>query len=1130
MKRFEIEIKDDFVELRLKTVSKALFRSSSKVNNVLDWDGLSQFDQIDALGQLFAEIDENPSNCEKMENGEGYRLSFDFVARLTEAQARAFNMPGLFPYPIKLKSHSNIGSQNYRIEWQAFGNGRQLNVSRTGCFLKLGTEYYRIGSPIWSIIECIDKFKFSPSNTFDENTAFVAELKSLLPQVDESAVQFDGELATISLHHAAAFSLQITGSKNSLSFNPVLFNKVAKDKAANSDVLIEEDEQALLPDDARNFVASFKKTKAVNSSYLIGPGKYVFVDPSLKPALEVVKAAQSFDLETRIEFAKAPQKFIKHALESKLGDLPDIDLEIEAESIDRIFIETRQFSDRVTEIGVWETPDLPWLASEPQDWKSDSYAFYVQGKTITIQNSELETVVDEIRQAIESGAQTVEVGGQIISPDRTFLDFLTGLLPMRPDGPDDPDGPAEPRGPEDPDPTGPFVLLTKENFESVQYNSLLKPRNTPLDPALPHCKNPKITLKGHQDIGLNWLVETYNRGFPGVLMADDMGLGKTLQALMFLAIMVETGKTESGEPILIVAPVGLLKNWEEEHEKHLESPGLGTFARLYGNSLKEFKIAKGKDIDSGNASLDTDRIKECDWLLTTYETLRDYQRSFGQIRFSCVVFDEIQKVKNPRSLISHSATVLNRDFVIGLTGTPVENSLSDLWRIMDVISPGRLGDLKSFMTNYPEPRSENADEALENLRQLSIQLLEPSANGPAPVIRRMKTDLDDADLPEKVLVSSANTTAVMPRIQSDAYINRSNLLNSGQTSMIEALHAFKSISLHPISPAQVDQFSIDEYINASARLRVAFDVLERIHAKQEKVLIFIESREFQKVMASLLREKFAMKHQPLIINGLVSGEARQERVNKFQTNPAGFDVMIISPKAGGVGLTLTAANNVIHLERWWNPAVEDQCTDRAYRIGQTKSVSVYTPIAKNESFGEKSFDCILDKLLDSKRSLAKGLFIPTTISGDEFGGAFKNGVHGRSPTLEEIDCLEKGQDFEDLIIAQLNQAGLKASKTQVSYDYGADIIIEASPTTRPAIIQCKHRANPNKAVSDRAVKEVLNAVQYYNLDAPALFVVTNAEGVTANCQKIAEQNGIELLMRSKLLRAAELITAELQTN
>ncbi len=1124
MKRFETEIKDEFVELRLKTDSKGVFRSSSRTNDVSEWDGLSQFDQIDALGKLFAEIDENPKNCEKMEDGEGYRLSFDFVARLTEAQARAFNLPGLFPYPINLKSHSNIGSKNYRIEWQAFGNGRQLNVSRTGCFLKLGKERYRIGGPIWLIIEWIDKFQFSHSNTFEEQTAFVAELKSLLPQADESAVQFGGELAAISLHHVAAFSLQITGSKNSLSFNPVLFNKIAKLKAADSDVLIEEDEQALLPDEARNFVASFKKTETVNSSYLLGPGKYVFVDPSLKPALQVVKDAQSYDLETRIEFAKAPQKFVKQTLESKLGDLSDIDCEIEAESIERVFIETRQFSDRVTEMGVWEAPELPWLATEPQDWKSDSYAFYVQGKTITIKTSELEDVVDEITQAVEAGAQTVNVGGQIITPEKTFLDFLTGLLPVRPDESDESEGPEDS---ESPIPTGPFALLTKENFETVQYNSRLKPRDVTLSSALPECKSPSITLKAHQNEGLNWLVETYNRGFPGVLMADDMGLGKTLQALMFLAIMVETGKTESGEPILIVAPVGLLKNWEEEHQKHLDNPGLGTFAKLYGNSLKEFKVTKGKDIDSGNASLDTDRIKECDWLLTTYETLRDYQRSFGQIRFSCVVFDEIQKVKNPRSLISHSATVLNRDFVIGLTGTPVENSLSDLWTIMDIISPGRLGDLKSFMTSYPEPRPENADEAMGKLRQLSITLLEPSQNGPAPVIRRMKTDLNDAGLPEKVVVSSAETTAVMPSIQNYEYISRSNLLNSGQTSMIEALHAFKSISLHPISAAQIDHFSIDEYINASARLKVAFEILDRINANNEKVLIFIESRSFQIVMASLVRERFNMSHQPLIINGLVSGEARQERVNKFQSNPAGFDVMIISPKAGGVGLTLTAANNVIHLERWWNPAVEDQCTDRAYRIGQTKPVSVFTPIARNESFGEKSFDCILDRLLESKRSIAKGLFLPTTISCDEFGGAFKQGVQGRTPSLEEIDCFEKGQDFEDFFISQLNQVGLRASRTQASYDYGADIIVESSSSGKAAIIQCKHRANPMRAVSDRAVTEVLNAVNHYGLSAPQLWVVTNAERVTKSCQTLAKQNGVQIVVRAEIFMAAHEIANQI---
>ena len=130
---------------------------------------------------------------------------------------------------------------------------------------------------------------------------------------------------------------------------------------------------------------------------------------------------------------------------------------------------------------------------------------------------------------------------------------------------------------------------------------------------------------------------------------------------------------------------------------------------------------------------------------------------------------------------------------------------------------------------------------------------------------------------------------------------------------------------------------------ASTRMKITFEELDKIKEKNEKVLIFLERRSMQPVIAGIIREKYKMAHTPLIINGLVKGSARQDYVNTFQTNPLGFDVMILSPKAGGVGLTLTAANNVIHLERWWNPAVEDQCTDRVYRIGQTKPVTVITP-------------------------------------------------------------------------------------------------------------------------------------------------------------------------------------------
>ena len=1125
MKQFHATVQNDCVELRLKAVSKKIFQKDTmSTESISEWNGLSHFVQVEALGTLFAAMEENSGGFEKLDDDEGYRVSFDFISTLNEAHALAFGLPKSFPHSIRIKSTSNIGSKNYSIDWVAFGNGRQLNVRRVGCFLFQGNEVFRLTADIWKIIECIDEFNSSGLDDFESKTTFVSELRSLLPEVPDGHVHFDGELAEVSLQHAVAFSLQITGDKNSINFNPVLFNKVTKERASESDTLIEEDEQVLTPNEARNFSAAFKKSGKVNASYLLGKGKYVFIDKSLRPALGAVKTAIGSPKDVRVEFAKAPQKFIKNILERDFEGLPDVDVEIASENIDRIFIETRQFSDRVTGIGLWQAPDLPWLESEPQDWRADSYSFYVQGKTISIPTPDLEKEVEKLSLAVQTGATQVEIGGQIVKPDQSFLNFLMGLLPVRPEGPPQPKGPPGPDEPPEPEKEkGTFVLLTKENFDSVQYNSRLAPRLDALSAELPECKNPKIVLKAHQTSGLNWLVESYNCGYPGVLMADDMGLGKTLQALIFLAIMVETGKTDSGEPILIVAPVGLLKNWEEEHSKHLSGEGLGSFARLYGNSLKGFKVAKGRDIESGNATLNTDKIKGHDWLLTTYETLRDYQASFGQIRFSCIVFDEIQKAKNPRGLIYNSAKGLNRDFVLGLTGTPVENSLSDLWTIMDVISPGRLGDLKTFMSSYPEPRSENAQEALENLKQLSVQLLEPSANGPAPVIRRMKSDLSDAGLPKKSLVPSMETTVLMPRIQDDEYIARSNQLNSGQTSMIEALHAFKSISLHPISPVQFEQFSIDEYIKASARLSKTFEILERIHKQNEKVLIFLESRKFQVVLASLVREKFKMDHSPLIINGLISGEARQERVNTFQSNPIGFDVMIISPKAGGVGLTLTAANNVIHLERWWNPAVEDQCTDRAYRIGQTKTVNVYTPLAKNGSFGEKSFDCILDRLLNEKRSIAKGLFVPTSVTGAEFGGAFREGARGRELSLEEIDCFERGEEFESYVISHLKSVGLKASKTQLSYDYGADIIVKNEKTSRCAIVQCKHRSSGSKSVSQDAVNEVLNAVSYYDLGSPKLIVVTNAGSATAGCRSVSDQNGVILLLRDKLLSAGQVI-------
>ena len=1150
---FSFEIEKDGGRLSLTEISKKLFRTSELQLTLSEWDKLSDFGQVDALGKIRSAEQEDNGTCNELADGTGYFLSHDFISGLSDYHSRALNLPVTFPYQVDIKTSNNIGSPNFAISWTVFRRGKPLKINRQGCFAFKGDKPYRLPKELYEVIECIDSFHAISVPTFDQKTKFIAELKTLLPQNPDGNLIFEGELEKISLQHASAMSLQITGDKNSINFNPVLFHKNIMTKASELQEAIDESEQIFSLAEARNFSATFKNTEEVKPTYLLGKAKYVFIDEALRPALKAVKLAANLPRENRIDFAKSPQKYIKSMFEKELSGLSDIEREIQSLQIDEIFIETIQFSERVTEMGIWKAPDLPWLKPEPKEWRSDSYSFFVHGKLIIFPIGDLETVIEQLQTAIETGKPSIKIGTEEIIPDPDLLATLESLTTKRPDRPDplkqntDTDTDSDTNSDSDSDtsePTenvGPIVPLTKENFEVVEYNLKFKLRLEELDDRPPERLKPNVTLKAHQQTGVSWLVETYNRGYPGVLMADDMGLGKTLQALSFLAIMVKTRKIdeetkkidektrEKGKrkPLLIVAPVGLLKNWEEEHEKHLSSPGLGCLAKLYGNSLKKFKTGKGRDIDVGTAILDADKIRGFDWLLTTYETLRDYQESFAQIKFSCVVFDELQKAKNPRSLLSQGTKVLNADFSIGLTGTPVENSLADLWTIMDILSPGRLGDLKGFLKEYPETNTNSPEAGVAKLKGLSKKLLKEIEKYPPPVLRRMKTELKDGDLPEKRLIPSNETTLPMPTIQEDAYSDISNRLNSKSIKMIDALHQFRTISRSPISAEQIGQFSVDDFIDASARLQVTFNTLDEIYQKQEKVLLFVESRTLQPVLASIIKQKYKMTSQPLIINGLISGDARQRKVNEFQEGADGFDAIIISPKAGGVGLTLTAANNVIHVERWWNPAVEDQCTDRAYRIGQNKPVSVYTPIARSTSYGDKSFDCILDKLLQKKRSLATDVFMSTQIESDDFASAFAESKSQKLLNLDEIDCLEKGSDFENAVIDIIRVAGLTANHTQTSYDYGADIIVRNEATKKSAIVQCKHKADITKNINESAAQEVLNARGHYEMDSPLLVVVTNAISATSKCSELCRENNMRLVARDELLEIGQILAHDL---
>jgi SNF2 family DNA or RNA helicase len=468
-----------------------------------------------------------------------------------------------------------------------------------------------------------------------------------------------------------------------------------------------------------------------------------------------------------------------------------------------------------------------------------------------------------------------------------------------------------------------------------------------------------------------------------VLLADDMGLGKTLQALAFLLWLRENAAADPSPQAggcLIVAPTSLLHNWKAEHDKHLELPGLGDVLQVHGSHLRHARRSDGEGLDS-------DKLRKAAWVLTTYETLKGYQQAFAGVRFRCVVFDEAQKIKSPDTQVTDAAKSMNAEFKIAMTGTPVENRRADLWCISDGIYGGLLGSLKDFSLAYEK------DESMEAAQRLKALITDATANTATPqsfMLRRMKEDILEG-LPTKGTETRAR---VMPAQQAEGY-RRVIESARGQTqpgAKLKALQELRMASLHPWLADETlmpTEFDVQSFVAASARLQELHGILQTVKASGEKALLFVHSRTMQTWLRVFLSEVFGLANVALI-NGSTPAAQRQKEVDAFQCAAPGFGLMLLAPKAAGVGLTITAANHVIHLERWWNPAVEDQCTDRAYRIGQDKPVTVWLPQAvhPDADIGEHSFDLRLHLLLERKRKLSRELLCPVETEASDTAQLF----------------------------------------------------------------------------------------------------------------------------------------------
>ena len=1136
--KFYYRIDDNGVLLGL---SQKKFMSSKEIA-FSDWSNSLPVERKMALAvidRLLADESDRAQPLAKIQEQKVW-LSHKAVADFSETEARALDLPGVTHLAVDIKSEGRIDESRFSLSarWVGLG-GRVAHVSRKGAFLEEQGKKQRIPASLYNIIEEIEHFRTLDKSDDARRYAAIARLKQLLPEGavskdeqsgdEQGRVSQDGYFGNIRIQHAASFSLNLPIEKGSFNVEPVLFARQRIDDQPNegTDDQSDEERQLLTPAAQKIFAErSFVQSPDVQDCYAIERGHFVFIDPALKPALQVVRKVRQASEKERREFATQPRKALKEILGDKLDEA----------TVEALFVETEHYSKRVLEIAPWQTVVLPWIKRQPNTWVPEKFGIKLGQDFITFeQPAEVEQVREQVCAALDASAKEEQQGEGAAEP--RHVDYKGHTIPATPESLEaleqlshaiapqqEEEEEEEQAETEEQAVDEKLFIVVEENFEETHYQRHFEPRSR----SLPLDHTPTVirpSLKDHQIDGLNWLAGLWNKGTPGGLLADDMGLGKTLQALSFIAMLQENAlascENSKGRPVLIVAPTGLLGNWQEEIEKHTHQPHLGQLTRAYGRELRHyFKYEeRGRDTQFGEARLDVEQLSRSDVLLTTFETLRDYHMSFGRIPFSLVIYDEMQKLKNPASQLSRVAKVLNAEFTIGMTGTPVENTIHDLWALMDVIADGYLGSSKEFVKTYPE----DDHAALQSLRTL---LISPEPPKPALMIRRMKSD-QLKGLPEK---HEHVIERDMPAEQADCYMKIVHGKREGKKGeMLKVLQHLRGTSLHPIDPRQLADYAPQDYINLSARLQITFELLDEIAAKSEKALVFLESRDMQDALGFMLKERYNLPQRPLLINGAVSGHKRQEAVNQFQSQTGVFDVMILSPKAGGVGLTLTAANHVIHLSRWWNPAVEDQCTDRIYRIGQDKPVHVYYPLAvlPSPDLRANSFDLKLNGLLTRKRELSRNMLMAPESSKDTTAlfrdtveatrqGAGESAGQSSAITLADIDQMGPIQ-FERWVLEQARQAGYLAQNTPVTGDGGADGILTHKKTGRKIILQCKHRQS-SRNCDERAARDLLRARQNYpGFESADLLAVTNAQGYTAGAEKLISLNNIIAIDRRRLL-------------
>lgn len=1053
---------------------------------------------------------------ELLDNGQaelsssGIHLPCEEVYCLSPVEQQLLDLPEPYPFDIEVRSFGTLNQPEFRYTYQFLKPDRKpLHPERIGCLLRLTQEWtYLLTREQFVLLEELDAF--NARETEDKNfQANLLEFSKIKGFANQTGAELDRYL-----HQ----------------------EEVVAPKTVRLRLRESGDDVEIIPDvagvDSEKLEAVFDKFPNPESIYNIpqpdGGRTRVLFQEQQREELQTVKDYRRVSHEQLAKIAEHPQAHFDPAI-------------IELDPTDEI----PSFSERVREIGIYHPRVYPFISPYKSEWIP---GILVEDESGTQAKIQIKTDVE-----FEKLKQTVDVAKQTGQKELTWegeklpVAGIEKLFPVIEEQLKNPKQPSRFLNEKLETP----VLIIGENIEDSDYVELT-PDSRIEEPFRHLLESPsnlkqEFKLLPHQEEGLAWAQQLREKEYSGGLLADDMGLGKTLQVLCFLEWHHAKHRSQQSQrkPYLIVAPIALLENWRAEYPKFFDRGALD-FITLYGKELQTFKrepadvdgiqvpgiegAERLQELRKRRGSLDVKRLQAADLVLTTYETVRDFQLDLGLISWATIVIDEAQHIKAPGTLVTNALKALKTDFRLALTGTPVENSLMDLWCITDFVAPGHLDSAKKFNRDFCRP----LERPETDIRYLGEQIRKRIG---IHLKRRLKADILD-DLPEKY-IHIEECQREMPSQQAERYRSALQFSQGSESTrpqsrnhILQVLHQLRDISDHPLlADSQWERVPISELIEQSAKLLVTVELLEKIRSADEKVILFAERRKTQHLLAYVIQEHFGLK-EVSIVNGDTPGDtqrtnsmkkSRQQSVDYFQA-ASGFNAIIMSPLAAGVGLNITAANHVIHYSRWWNPAKEDQASDRVYRIGQTRPVHIYLPMATYPEF--QTFDVILHELLERKSQLSQGTLFPTEQAEvrpvdilTRLQETQSEKENGPPLTIEEVDSFEP-EYFEAFVAALFNKQGYRVELTPYSGDKGADVI--AHPCKEEAgglliqVKQCQEKRKPGSA----AVSEIVAAKPFYEEKYGTTFhpiVVTNRE-FTREAHQLSSVNRVKMYERKWLMQ------------